>query len=464
MAWPSTLSSFTDPQPTDTLNSPSHSSIESAQNTGLEEVQAFLGTLSSAAGTLIYDIRAAASDGGGHVQTANKGGTGQTAFTKGDLLVASSSSVLSKLAIGQNNAVLLADSTQTVGARWASTLTANIGGTGNTTFAKGDILVASSSSVLTRLTVGADGQYLTANSGQATGVQWIDGSSVTGTTPGGANLQLQYNAGGTFAGASTLTWNSNGSVLNAALITSSVFTGSKAVVTTAGSILTVSETTATEIGYLSGITSSVVSIKDTQTLQGKTLVTPSIVSFINMTHNHQNNAGGSVLAEAALSLADNTTNDVSVSRHGFAPKATSVAGAFLSSYGDYRAVSAAISYGNGVTTRAGDAASGSQTIAHGLSGTPTYVRIVARKQFGSGVGALSDGSYNGSATTSVSITFNGASSAAANSSTNIVEILDAAGTSQVATVAVDGTNITLTWVKAGSPNSSTINIMWEAEV
>src|SRR3990167_10005990 len=99
MPYPSTLSSFTDPVPTDKLSTTPHSSIETAQNTGLREVQAFVGTLSSNVGTLVYDIRGAGSDGGGHVQTANKGGTGQTAYTKGDILVATSSSVLTKLAV-----------------------------------------------------------------------------------------------------------------------------------------------------------------------------------------------------------------------------------------------------------------------------------------------------------------------------------------------------------------------------
>lgn len=117
--WPSILSTLTDPAPTDKLNSPSHSSIESAQNDGIEKLESFVGTLSSTAGTLIYDIRATASDGGGHVQAANKGGTGQTTYTKGDILVAQSSSVLSKLAVGTDNYSLVADSTQNVGVKWA---------------------------------------------------------------------------------------------------------------------------------------------------------------------------------------------------------------------------------------------------------------------------------------------------------------------------------------------------------
>lgn len=118
MPYPSTVSAFTNPAPTDKLSSPSHSGIESAQNTGLTELMTFVGTLASTAGTLIYDIRSSVSSGGGHIQTANVGGTGQTAYTKGDVLVATSSSVLSKLAVGANDLVLVADSSQAAGVKW----------------------------------------------------------------------------------------------------------------------------------------------------------------------------------------------------------------------------------------------------------------------------------------------------------------------------------------------------------
>lgn len=113
--FPSILTTYVDPQATDKLNAPSHSGIEQAQNSGLEQVEAVIGTLSSVAGTLMYDIRAAASNGGGHIQTANKGGTGQTSFSKGDILVASSSSVLSKLMVGTDGFAVVADSTQATG-------------------------------------------------------------------------------------------------------------------------------------------------------------------------------------------------------------------------------------------------------------------------------------------------------------------------------------------------------------
>lgn len=117
--YPSTLSTFTDPAPNDRLNNPSHSSVESAQNSGIERLENFVGTLSSTAGTLIYDIRATASDGGGHVQTAVKGGTGQTTFTKGDILVATTASVLSKLAVGATTGfALVVDPNAAAGIKW----------------------------------------------------------------------------------------------------------------------------------------------------------------------------------------------------------------------------------------------------------------------------------------------------------------------------------------------------------
>lgn len=73
----------------------------------------------STAGTIQYDLRSSASDGGGHVQSVNKGGTGQTAYTKGDVLIAQSSSVLTKLAIsGTDGYALVSDSTTATGIKW----------------------------------------------------------------------------------------------------------------------------------------------------------------------------------------------------------------------------------------------------------------------------------------------------------------------------------------------------------
>ena len=67
----------------------------------------------------------------------------------------------------------------------------------------------------------------------------------------------------------------------------------------------------------------------TTTLTNKTLTTPTIGSFTNAAHNHQNAAGGATLAEAALALTDLTTNDVVSTKHGFAPKSPADAAKFL---------------------------------------------------------------------------------------------------------------------------------------
>lgn len=121
MPYPSVISTLPNPQATDRLNSPSHSSLHQSENTAIVETQTFVGTNSSAIGTLVYDIRAAASNGGGHVQTANKGGTGQTSFTKGDILIATSSSVLTKLGVSSTvGDVLTANPNAAAGVNWAA--------------------------------------------------------------------------------------------------------------------------------------------------------------------------------------------------------------------------------------------------------------------------------------------------------------------------------------------------------
>lgn len=124
--FPSVIATITDPNATDRLNSPSHSSIHTIENDEIKQTQRFIGTLSSAVGTLVYDIRAAASDGGGHVQAVNKGGTGQTSYTKGDILIAQSASALTKLAISSvTGQVLTVDPLQAVGIKWGAAVASN---------------------------------------------------------------------------------------------------------------------------------------------------------------------------------------------------------------------------------------------------------------------------------------------------------------------------------------------------
>lgn len=122
MTFSSTLSSFPRPNPTDRLNNPSHSGLHNTVSSALGQVEAVIGVdgQSSIVGTMMYDLRSPASPGGGHVQGAAFGGTGQTTFTKGDILIAQSASVLTKVAVGGTGQVLIANSTTATGVGWGS--------------------------------------------------------------------------------------------------------------------------------------------------------------------------------------------------------------------------------------------------------------------------------------------------------------------------------------------------------
>lgn len=57
------------------------------------------------------------------------------------------------------------------------TLEAAIGGTGNASYTKGDLLAASAATTLTKLGVGSDGQFLSADSSTTTGLRWASRTS-----------------------------------------------------------------------------------------------------------------------------------------------------------------------------------------------------------------------------------------------------------------------------------------------
>src|SRR3990167_4002761 len=122
MPFPSVLNTFNRPTTTDRLNSPSHSALHNTVSSALGQVEAVIGVAgaNSVVGTFEYDVRSPASGGGGHVQVANKGGTGQTSYSKGDVLVAQSSSVVTKLAVGGAGQYLAVDSGTATGVNWAS--------------------------------------------------------------------------------------------------------------------------------------------------------------------------------------------------------------------------------------------------------------------------------------------------------------------------------------------------------
>jgi hypothetical protein len=105
-----------------------------------------------------------------------KGGTGQVEYTGGDMLYASEKYTLSKLAKGTAGQALKMNSGATA-PEWG-TLGAAGGGTGQSSYTTGDLLYASSSSALSKLGIGSTGQYLGVSGGLPA---WV---SLTVTPPG----------------------------------------------------------------------------------------------------------------------------------------------------------------------------------------------------------------------------------------------------------------------------------------
>lgn len=118
--FPSIYSTFSYPTASDRLNNPSHSTLENLQSSTIGQLQAVIGLNgdSSTLGTLLGDLRSPGSGGGGHVQTPAYGGTGQTTYTKGDIIVATSPSVMTKLAVGLDGQAVVADSSVASGVKW----------------------------------------------------------------------------------------------------------------------------------------------------------------------------------------------------------------------------------------------------------------------------------------------------------------------------------------------------------
>jgi hypothetical protein len=85
----------------------------------------------------------------------------------------------------------------------AGTLVAANGGTGYASYGTGDILYASGSTALAKLTIGSNGQILQSN---GTAPTWVNASTVVGGAAG-SNTQVQFNNSGALGASSNLTWN-----------------------------------------------------------------------------------------------------------------------------------------------------------------------------------------------------------------------------------------------------------------
>lgn len=123
---------------------------------------------------------------------------------------------------------------------------------------------------------------------------------------------------------------------------------------------------------------------------------------------------------------------------------------------------------NGLTTKNMADASATQTIAHGLGRAPRRVRFTgsyssAGPDSGSMTGVFDAGGQNciglmldeGAGSASADASFTNATALKIPSSVGLTNY-------QVGTVSVDATNISIAWVKTGTP-TGTWNILWEAE-
>jgi hypothetical protein len=104
------------------------------------------------------------------------------ADAKGDLIAGTGVDTVARLPVGSNNQVLVADSTQTTGIKWAAVPGGGLVAVDTLWDAKGDLAVASAADTAARLAVGSDGQILTADSAQTLGVKWAAAAGGGGVT------------------------------------------------------------------------------------------------------------------------------------------------------------------------------------------------------------------------------------------------------------------------------------------
>lgn len=177
----------------------------------------------NAAGAPSYGAVSLTADVSGVLPVAN-GGTNTASYTKGDILIASAATTLTKLGVGTDTFVLTADSTQATGVKWAAAsggggltvgTTPITGGTSgnfiyNNAGAVGERTPTQATAALNLFTSALQG-LTPASGGGTTNFLRADGSWAApsgggGGTPGGSTLQLQYNNAGAFGGMSGTSW------------------------------------------------------------------------------------------------------------------------------------------------------------------------------------------------------------------------------------------------------------------
>lgn len=99
---------------------------------------------------------------------------------KGDLAAGTGNNTAARLAVGTNGQALVADSAEATGLRWASITTDLL--TATAWDAKGDLLAGTGADTAARLAVGGNGLMLVADSAQATGLRWANDVRPTATS------------------------------------------------------------------------------------------------------------------------------------------------------------------------------------------------------------------------------------------------------------------------------------------
>lgn len=172
-------------------------------------------------------------------QAIDRGGTGIVSYTKGDLLAGVTlSSALNKLPVGSMGQHLSVDTGATAGMAWvtgvvssdvnAGVFGVNRGGSGFSTYAKGDLLLGvTNGSALNKQSVGSMGQILSVDTGSTTGVAWVTGIVSSDTNAGvfsvarGGSGHASYTKGDLLVGVTgnsalnKLAVGTNGKVLSA---------------------------------------------------------------------------------------------------------------------------------------------------------------------------------------------------------------------------------------------------------
>lgn len=171
---------------------------------------------SNGSGTVLFQIRkdGAVSVGSweGTAVRSTFGGTGQTAWTTGQILYASGTNTLAKLSVGSTNQALIVSGgvpswqtitslgTVTTGTWNASVIGATVGGTAQSTYTTGDTLYASASNTLSKLSIGSTGQVMVVAGGVPTwGSITSVGTIATGTWQATA-------IGATYGGTAQTSW------------------------------------------------------------------------------------------------------------------------------------------------------------------------------------------------------------------------------------------------------------------